>query len=96
VSVILSARPASRRGPEFIALTFLPAQTRLASNGPAGSIQQGQGDLVVAMPLAIIPIAVMPIMVGIGFVPMILGIAPVRVRPLVIVERKFDVRIMYP
>ena len=41
------------------------------------------------MPLAVIPIPVMPIMVRFGFMPMILSVTPVLVTPIVIVEREF-------
>jgi hypothetical protein len=36
------------------------------------------------MPLAFIPITVMCVMVGVGIMPMVLGVTLMRVRPLVI------------
>lgn len=41
------------------------------------------------VPLAVVPITMMPIMIGVGFMPMILGVAPMLVTPIVIMKREF-------
>ena len=52
---------------------------------PPDFSSRGQSILLV-MPLAVVPITVRRVMVGLGFMPMILGVTLVCVLPFVIVE----------